>query len=59
LKKIQLDTELDSGVGRSIIPFKLYKKYWSELEVIPSLIKFKTYNGEIINPVREVMSIGV
>jgi len=47
--------EWNSGAGRSIIPFKLYKKYWSELEVIPSLIKLKTYNGEIINPVGEVM----
>jgi hypothetical protein len=47
--------ELDSGVGRSIIPFKLYKKYWSKLKIIPSLIKSKTYNGETINPVGEVM----
>jgi len=46
IEKIQIDMELDSGAGRSIIPFKLYKKYWSELKVIPSLIKLKTYNGK-------------
>jgi len=30
IEKIQIDKKLDSGAGRSIIPFKLYKKYWSE-----------------------------
>ncbi|CAI6359297.1 unnamed protein product [Macrosiphum euphorbiae] len=55
IEEIYIDMELDSGAGRSIIPFKLYKKYWSKLKVIPSLIKLKTYNGEIINPVGEVM----
>jgi hypothetical protein len=55
IEKIQIDIELDSGVGRSIIPFKLYKKYWFTLKVIPSLIKLKTYNGKIRNPVGEVM----
>ncbi|CAI6374230.1 unnamed protein product [Macrosiphum euphorbiae] len=44
IEEIYIDMELDSGAGRSIIPFKLYKKYWSKLKVIPSLIKLKTYN---------------
>jgi len=57
IEKILIDMELGSGAGRSIIPFKFYKKYWSKLKVIPSLIKLKTYNGEIIDPIGEVMVV--
>ncbi|CAG9136383.1 unnamed protein product [Plutella xylostella] len=48
---IELDMQIDSGAGVSIIPYFMYKKYFGNLNILPTNISLKMYCGQKVSPV--------
>lgn len=47
---VEISMQLDSGAGVSVIPFKLYEKYFSSVKISPTNIKLRMYNGQSVLP---------
>lgn len=45
-----VEMEVDTGAGLSCMPESLYKQKFAGIQLKPTAIRLKTYNGQIINP---------
>ena len=50
-----LQMEIDSGAGASVISEQLYHKYFKTCEIEPATVRLRTYNGNIV-PVGQIQT---